>query len=97
MATSTAATTTLTRSTSEKRSHKPAMVGLGICAAVLAVSGGIVIGQRLTAGPATIAPVAPGTAVSFPSDWQLYRAGERGDVPAADLPSDWTTYRSGEH
>jgi hypothetical protein len=96
MATSTAATTTLPRSTSDKQSHKPAMVGLGICAVVLAVAGGIVVGQRLTAGPDTIA-VAPGTTVNFPSDWQLYRAGERGDVPPANLPSDWTTYRAGEH
>ncbi len=96
MATSTASTTTLTRSTAVKPSRRPVMVGLGVCVAVLAVAGGIVAGQRLTTGPTTVAPVAPGTTVSFPSDWQLYRAGERGDVPPAGLPSDWTNYRSGE-
>ena len=97
MATSTAATTTLTRSTPEKQTHKPALIGMGICAVVLAVAGGVVVGQRLTSGPSTIAPAAPGAAVSFPSDWQLYRAGERGDVPSANLPGDWTSYRAGEH
>jgi hypothetical protein len=96
MTTSTAATTsTLTRGAPEPRTRRPAMVALGVCIAVLAVAGGILGGQRLTAGPSTIAPATP--TGSFPSDWQLYRAGERGDVPPADLPGDWTTYRTGEH
>jgi hypothetical protein len=97
MATSTAATpSTLTRVPTQPKTRKPAKVVLGISAAALAVAGGIALGQRLTAGPSVIAP-APGAAVSFPSDWQVYRAGERGDVAPANLPGDWTSYRSGEH
>jgi hypothetical protein len=98
MTASTAAPTTVTRSSTQQHTtHKPAMAGLAILVGVLAVAIGIVLGQRLTAGPAAISPAAPGAAVSFPSDWQQYRAGERGDVPQVALPGDWSSYRTGEH
>jgi len=37
-----------------------------------------------------------GQAVTYQSDWQVYRAGERGDVLPTTLPRDWRTYRAGE-
>jgi hypothetical protein len=67
--------------------------------AVLAALGGAQLGRALTSDPGGPArSTVP--AWSFPSDWQAYRSGERGDGPgvgsAVVYPSDWRSYRAGE-
>ena len=75
--------------------RRVAIVGVvvaGTLVAVAAVGTGVELGQRATS------PAVPavGRAVSYPPDWQAYRAGERGDVVLTPRPSDRTTYRAGE-
>ena len=47
-------------------------------AATLAVVGGAPLGHRLSGTPMGLAPASEvGQAVTYQSDWQVYRAGER--------------------
>lgn len=75
-----------------RRRRRIVLSAVGALVAVAAVGAGVLLGQRATS------PTAPtvGKVVTFPSDWQAYRAGERGDVVVAPLPRDWQAYRAGE-
>jgi hypothetical protein len=75
-----------------RRAATVGIVAGGILVAGAAVATGVLLGQRATSSPAP----AVGTAVTFPTDWQVYRAGERGDVVPAPRPADWSSYRAGE-
>ena len=58
------------------------------------------VAHTVSGSGSQVTPVQPsyrvGAPISYPSDWQVYRAGERGDVPTQALPKDWSGYRAGE-
>jgi hypothetical protein len=94
----TATTPTIQRTTVMHRPiGRAATTGLAAVAFVLTVAGGGQLGRLLTTHGTPVQPsYRVGTPISFPSDWQVYRAGERGDVPTHVFPKDWLEYRAGE-
>ena len=80
------------RGQSGRRGRRAGVVAGAALLAVAAAGTGVLIGVNATSSPAPLARPA----ARFPSDWQLYRAGERGVLVPAPQPGDWSTYRAGE-
>jgi hypothetical protein len=84
VAPTTAPTTTAERA--PRRTRRLTAAALVLVTASAAIVLGAVLGQRLS-GTATVTPPAHGTGVvGYPTDWQQYRSGERGDHAVLDEP-----------
>jgi hypothetical protein len=59
---------------------------LALATALVALGLGALAGHRLAGGATVAPPPHPAGVVSYPSDWQQYRAGERGDHVVLDEP-----------
>ena len=72
------ATTRSTSSTDEtRRARRIATAAFVVALAPVAVALGTVAGSRLAGPPTVLPPPQPTGVVTYPDDWQQYRAGER--------------------
>jgi hypothetical protein len=94
----TAATPTFQRTTIMRRPiGRAATAGFAALAFVLTIAGGGLLGRHLTTQLTLVEPsYRVGAPISYPGDWQVYRAGERGGLPTQVFPKDWSSYRARE-
>ena len=77
------------------RRHVFVVAGISLGAVVLAIAGGVLVGNQLTGGSSQVGP-GVGKPVVFPQDWQQFRSGERTTTIPTTPGSEQQSFRAGE-